>query len=275
MGNCAAGSVSFGGVDSHAHVFTRSCPLAPDRRYTPVREAPLDGYLAALDRHGISHGVLVQPSFLGTDNGYLLESLKRAPERLRGVVVVGHRIGDQELDTMAALGVVGIRLNLIGIDDHADALRLYDRDLLERVAARGWHIDIQATGMVFAKTLDRVLAIGAPLVVDHFGRPNARAGLDDPGFRTLLSLADNRQLWVKLSGPYRFTDDPAPYAAALLGMFASDRLLWGSDWPWTQFESGRDFGTCLGWLEDWVPDPLRRQAILWDNPAALYGLGTV
>ena len=271
-GNDNAVAMTGPGVDSHAHVFTRNCALARDRRYTPVREAPLDGYLAALDRHGISHAVLVQPSFLGTANDYLLDSLKTVRSRLRGVVVVDRDIGDDELDAMAAAGVVGIRLNLIGIEDHADALRLYDRALLERVVARGWHIDIQASGLVFAKTLDRVLTVGAPVVVDHFGRPNPRAGLEDPGFRTLLSLADEPNLWVKLSGPYRFTEDPAPYAAALLGVFTPQRLLWGSDWPWTQFESGRDYGTCLGWLADWVPDAAQRRAILWDNPSALYGL---
>ena len=59
-GNDKAAAVIGQGVDSHAHVFTRDCALARNRRYTPVREAPLDGYLAALDRHGISHAVLVQ-----------------------------------------------------------------------------------------------------------------------------------------------------------------------------------------------------------------------
>ena len=44
-------------VDCHAHVFTRACKLAPDRRYTPTYEAPLASYLALLDRYGLSHGM--------------------------------------------------------------------------------------------------------------------------------------------------------------------------------------------------------------------------
>jgi predicted TIM-barrel fold metal-dependent hydrolase len=259
-------------VDCHAHVFTRACRLAPDRRYTPAYEAPLASYLAVLDRHGMSHGVLVQPSFLGTDNGYLLDCLGRAPERLRGVVVVTPEVSDRELDVMAAAGVVGIRLNLIGLEDPAEVARHCDRVLLRRIAARGWHVEIHATGAVFAAALDRALSSDAPVAVDHFGRPDPHVGAEDPGFRALLGLASHPQLWVKLSGPYRFAQDPGPFAAALFEAFGGERLLWGSDWPWTQHEAGHDYAACLRWLEGWVPDGEPRQCVLGANAARLYRL---
>jgi hypothetical protein len=60
------------GIDTHAHVFERGLPLANARRYAPGYDAPLSAYLAQLDAHGLSNGVLIQPSFLGTDNSYLL-----------------------------------------------------------------------------------------------------------------------------------------------------------------------------------------------------------
>ena len=68
----AHGGLPFAMIDTHAHVFERGLPLARHRRYVPDYDAPLDAYLNQLDRHGVSHGVLVQPSFLGTDCGYLL-----------------------------------------------------------------------------------------------------------------------------------------------------------------------------------------------------------
>ena len=52
-----------GPVDTHAHIFERHMPMAAERRYTPVYDAPLDQYLQMLDEHGIAKGVLVQPSF--------------------------------------------------------------------------------------------------------------------------------------------------------------------------------------------------------------------
>ncbi len=76
------------GIDTHAHVFERGLPLANARRYAPGYDAPLSAYLAQLDAHGLSNGVLIQPSFLGTDNSYLLAALKQAPQRLRGVAVI-------------------------------------------------------------------------------------------------------------------------------------------------------------------------------------------
>jgi predicted TIM-barrel fold metal-dependent hydrolase len=259
-------------MDCHAHVFTRACQLASERRYTPAYEAPLARYLAILDRHDMSHGALVQPSFLGNDNGYLLDCLGRAPDRLRGVVVVAPQVSDRELDAMAAAGVVGIRLNLIGLEEPAEVVRHYDRLLLRRIAARGWHVEIHARGAVFAAALDRALSSDAQVVVDHFGRPDSRAGADDPGFRTLLSLAGNPLVWVKLSGPYRLARDPGPFAAALFEAFGGERLLWGSDWPWTQHEADHDYGSCLRWLEDWVPDPGQRRRVLGENAARLYRL---
>ena len=75
-------------IDGHAHVFNRALPMEPIRRYTPDRDATVIEYLAHLDEHGFTHGVLVQPSFLGYDNSHLLDALRRHPERLRGVAVV-------------------------------------------------------------------------------------------------------------------------------------------------------------------------------------------
>ena len=66
-------------VDSHAHVFERGFPLASRRRHAPEYDALLDDYLALLDTRDISHGVLVQPSFLGTDNSYFVGALRRYP----------------------------------------------------------------------------------------------------------------------------------------------------------------------------------------------------
>src|SRR4051794_28182411 len=82
------GAACITAIDTHAHVFTRDLMLASDRRYAPGYDAPFADYLAMLDRNGVSHGVLVQPSFLGTDNTFLAKALLQAPDRLRGIAVV-------------------------------------------------------------------------------------------------------------------------------------------------------------------------------------------
>ncbi|VCY86523.1 hypothetical protein BANRA_05262 [Escherichia coli] len=57
--------------DTHAHVFVRGLPLAEHCRYVPDYDATPESYLTHLDRFGIDVGILVQPSFLGTDNHYM------------------------------------------------------------------------------------------------------------------------------------------------------------------------------------------------------------
>ncbi len=97
---------------------------------------------------------------------------------------------------------------------------------------------------------------------------------DRHGFRELIRRADQQRLWVKLSAPYRTTTNGSlrDHAGRLLELFGPGRLLWGSDWPWTQYEEGMDFSRSLGWLEQWVPDRDSRDWILGETPARLFGL---
>jgi predicted TIM-barrel fold metal-dependent hydrolase len=53
--------------------------------------------------------------------------------------------------------------------------------------------------------------------------------------------------------------------------FGIDRLLWGSDWPHTQHEKDVRYPTMRARLDAWLPDATERDAVLIDNPAALFG----
>src|SRR3712207_1949113 len=130
-------------VDCHAHVFTRDLPLAGERRYVPAYDATVAHYLGMLDRSGMSHGVLVQPSFLGTDNTYMLEALRREPRRLRGIAVVAPETAPDELGRLDQAGVVGLRLNLIGRPDPVFDSENWRRHLAH-VAALGWQVEVHA-----------------------------------------------------------------------------------------------------------------------------------
>ncbi|CAM8786316.1 hypothetical protein NCM_04423 [Burkholderia pseudomallei] len=59
-------------------------------------------------------------------------------------------------------------------------------------------------------------------------------------------------------------------ARALLGAFAPNRLVWGSDWPHTQHRDRTDYQTTRSALDDWVPDPSLRRIILCDSARALF-----
>src|SRR5437899_7357778 len=89
----------------------RDAPLAPDRHSAPKRDCTAEEYLAVLDAHGISHGVLTAPSFYGTDNQLLLKTLAAHPDRLRGTAIVAPDIAPTTLAEMARAGIVGMRFN--------------------------------------------------------------------------------------------------------------------------------------------------------------------
>ena len=264
-------------VDTHAHVFRRGLKLADTRRYAPDYDAGVDDYLRQLDAHAITHGVLVQPSFLGTDNSFMLEAVRRHPARLRGIAVVSPDVAISELRELAASGVVGIRLNLVGLplpDLQAEPWPA----LMRRVADQGWQVEVHREARDLAGVVRLLLEAGVDVVVDHFGRPDPALGVDDPGFRHLLSAAATRRLWVKLSGAYRNGADGRGEAIAraaiplLRDAFGLERLLWGSDWPHTQFEGSITYAATISDIEAWLPDPAERRLVLDDAPTKLFRL---
>lgn len=255
-------------------MFEHGLALAAVRRYRPDHDALLGDYLKQLDAHGLTHGVLVQPSFLGTDNRYLLAALRAQPARLRGVAVVDPAIEDAELRAMAAAGVVGIRLNLIGLPA-PDLGTAPWRRLLERIHARGWHVELHLPAARLREVMPALLAAGCRIVVDHFGRPDAAPGVADPGFDDLLRHADSGRVWVKLSGAYRNWPDAQCAQAGrlaaqrLLEAFTARRLLWGSDWPHTQHPHVA-YGATRQWLDDWIDDAAQRRQLLGDTALTLF-----
>jgi predicted TIM-barrel fold metal-dependent hydrolase len=216
----AADGRSITGVDTHAHIFERGLEFAAQRRYAPNYDATVDLFLAKLDANGLSHGVLVQPSFLGTNNDYLLAGIAKSAGRLKGIVVVAPPVTEDQLDTFAAGGAVGIRLNLVE-REIPDLAGPDWKQLLGSVARRGWQVEVHVEAKRLAETLPPLLDGQVNVVVDHFGRPDPKLGTKDPGFEYLLSLGPSRRVWVKLSAPYRLSDQIAqeaiPLARAALG----------------------------------------------------------
>lgn len=265
-----------GWVDAHAHVFARGLPLARDARYAPDYDAPLDAYLAHLDAHGFARGILVQPSFLGTDNGYLLAALRRAPGRLRGIAVVDRDASSAELGALAGAGIVGLRLNLIGTAFSAVDAAAW-RPLLERAAELRFQIEVQSEAGRLPEVLPPLLATAIPaVVVDHFGLPDPEQGAADPGWRWLVDRAAREaRLWLKLSAPYRLGPRGLAVAAALAPVLrdavSPNRMVVGSDWPQTRFEGATRTRDTMRALAGWLPDEAERQVVLEDAPARLFG----
>ncbi len=265
-------------VDSHAHVFLRDLPMPDKRRAPSGYDAPPEDYLKVLDANGMTHGVLVQPSFLGTDNSYLVAALRKYPKRLRGIAVVDLAATAKELDALDAAGVVGVRLNLIGIDLPHFASPPW-RAFLREVNARRWQVEVHQVGADIQPIVEALLEQECTVVVDHFGRPDPIRGIDEYGFRYLLRAAKSRRLYVKLSAVYRNGANGRGEHVALGAVpllkdaFGVDRLLWGSDWPHTLFEKDVRYAAQRQLLDKWLPDAAERRVVLADAPWQLFRFG--
>ena len=265
------------GIDAHAHVFGPQLEFVEGRRYSPDYDATLADWQGHLRSQGLSHGVLVQPSFLGTDNSYLLQALATAPERLRGVAVVDPGISHSQLKRMARLGVRGIRLNLMG-QALPDLTSSTWAPLLEAVAELGWHVELHRQIEDIPSLCVALQRYGCKVAIDHFGRPHAAFGTGHATFQRLLELSEGGRVWVKLSGVYRlggtqqenllFAHDAAPL---LIEHFGADHLMWGSDWPHTQHEQQVDYASEFALFQGLVPWQAQRRAILCDGPGKLFG----
>jgi len=262
-------------VDTHIHVFVRGLPLASVRRYVPDYDATIEEYRARMAPHGISHAVLVQPSFLGTDNSFMCDALRRFPNEFRGIAVVEPSISEGELDKLDADGVVGIRLNLDSLPIPQFEQAPWPR-LLASVRRRDWQVEVHREARDLAQLVGPLLEAGVNVVVDHFGRHDDDLGVDDPGFRYLLTQGRTRRVWIKVSAPYRNGSQGRGIATAkraiplLVEHVGGDRLVWGSDWPHTRHESYRSIAAGIAELEGWFPAVEDRDLVASRNALSLF-----
>ena len=226
--------------DSHVHIVGSldRYPQLPSRTYL-AGPASLENLRRLAAPRDISRFVIVQPSFYGTDNTLLLESLDVLGAWGRGVVVVDpEAISVEALADYAASGVRGLRINLYST--LGTKVRRLDREFaaaVEIARTMDWHIELIASIATLMAHFDMLLRSHVPIVVDHYGVYGRSTPQSAEG-QQLLELLRHLHVWIKLSAPYRVSDNPLEthpndaWLAAILAV-AADRCVWGSDWPHT------------------------------------------
>ncbi len=266
-----------GAVDAHCHVFgpAHLFPYAPERKYTPC-DAPKEKLFGLRDYLGFSRNVIVQASCHGKNNDALVDALKSAGRLARGVAVVGQNVSDDELKEMDAAGVRAVRFNFVKRLVDATPKEIF-LGIAERIAKLGWHIVVYFEAQDLEDLIPFLKQLPTIVVVDHMGRPDVKKGVDHPDFkRFIVLLAENDNIWTKVSCPERLTvsgppyDDVIPFSRMLVERFP-DRVLWGTDWPHPNMKSHMPDD---GILVDVIPriavtEELQRKLLI-DNPMRLY-----
>ena len=271
-------AVPRGAVDAHCHVFGPGAlfPYAPGRRYTPC-DAPKEKLFGLRDYLGFERNVIVQATCHGADNRALVDALRAAEGRARGVATVTAEVSDAELRALDAAGVRGVRFNFVK--------RLVDttpREVLLQIAARvaplGWHVVIYFEASELPELYAFFAALPTTVVVDHMGRPDVTRPVDGPEFGLFLRLMrEHPNIWSKVSCPDRLSGrgppeyaDVVPFARRVVETFP-ERVLWGSDWPHPNLKSHMpDDGALVDFVARIAPGAELQQRLLVDNPARLY-----
>lgn len=267
-------------IDCHNHVFDPArFPYRDDTVYRPSGQeiGTAAQFMHVMDAYGVRHALLVGPtSGYRTDNRCLLDAIAHGGGRFKGIAVVDNDATLAQLAELKAAGVVGVAFNpamegVASLDD-ADALfgMLAELEMFAQIQVK--QDELPALSALIGRTRAHIL-------IDHCGRPAPANGLQQPGFQTLLRLADLGRVTVKLSGMQKFAATPYPYEDAqplvreLLRVFGPDACIWGSDWPFLREPQRVDYGPLLKLAEQLMPDAGTRRRVLWDTPMRLFKFG--
>src|SRR6185295_14935703 len=188
-------------IDCHNHLLDPThFGYAPDAWYHPVanEQGTAPQLTDLFDAYGSRHALVVGPnSGYDTDNRCLLDFLDRGNGRFKGVTVVDNGISRDELQQLRDRGVVGTTMQaaLLGVEHFRDT-----GPLLSDLADLGMFADVQVERDQLLEMAPILEPSGVRVLIDHCGRPDPAAGLDQPGFRLLLDLASNGRYFAKISG---------------------------------------------------------------------------
>jgi L-fuconolactonase len=235
-------------IDAHQHVWD---PTRARYDWLTVSPTPLnrpmgfDELRPALREAGVEATVLVQAADNDDDTKLMLETAEATPEIVAVVAYVPLEQPNVAANRVAELRrsplVVGIRNLIHDIPDPDWLLRPDVDEGLSILEDAGLTFDLVA---VLPRHLELVAILSErhprlKIVIDHLAKPPI--GLDDrePWWSLIEKAAEYPRVFAKISGLYSATPDSSawtvgtvrPFVERAIGVFGSDRLMYGGDWP--------------------------------------------
>jgi predicted TIM-barrel fold metal-dependent hydrolase len=258
-GEAAGGSA----IDAHVHVWTPDTeryPLAPGFRRDEMQ--PPSFTPEQLFEHarpcGVGRVVLIQMSFYGFDNSYMLDSIRRFPDVFSGVAVIDDS-AERPQEEMRRLATHRVR-----------GFRIYPRNLpvdrwleapgMEAMWTCGGEEDLAMCHLVNPEALpaiDRTCGKfpETPVVIDHMARIGVDGTIRDSDLELLCRLARHPRTYVKVSAFYALGKKKAPYLdlapmiRRLTDAYGPERLMWATDCPY-QVQEGHTYADSIALVQD-------------------------
>jgi predicted TIM-barrel fold metal-dependent hydrolase len=233
-----------GFIDAHVHVWTPDVeryPLAPGYRKDDVKPASFtpEELFQHARPNGVTRITLIQMSFYGFDNSYMLDSMKKSPGVFSGVAVIDEN--DRPAERMVELQKEGVRGFRIRPEK-----RMPDEWLAGEGMKTMWRKGAESglnmcclIDAVFLPSVDRMCREHpeTPVVIDHFARIGVDGMIRKSDLDNLCGLAKHKHVTVKVSAFYALgkKEDPyldlIPMIRQVFDAFGPERLMWASDCP--------------------------------------------
>jgi predicted TIM-barrel fold metal-dependent hydrolase len=234
-------------IDAHSHVWTPDVhhyPLAEGFKVEDMqpRSFTAEELLATCRPAGVGRVNLIQMSFYGFDNAYMLDMIKLYPDRFVGTAIVDP-LAPHPDRAMLDLRPKGVR-----------AFRIQPR--YSRLPPARW-LEPPGYAAMFAAAAKSGQALSAlidpdgfaevdrlcrkfpdtPVIIDHLGRIGADGAIEAKDVDALCALAKHPRVFVKVGAFYALGKkappylDLAPLIRSVVRAFGARRCMWESDCP--------------------------------------------
>jgi L-fuconolactonase len=275
-------------IDSHQHFW----------RYDAVRDAWITDSMAMLKRdflpeplaaelaaNGMDASIAVQADQSENETMFLLDLAERN-ERIAGVVgwvdLLSPRVAERLEHFSHSSKLRGFRHIAQSEPDDRFLARENFVKGVAHLRAFGFTYDI----LIYPRQLAAAIELAARLpeqgfVVDHLAKPEIKSGKTLPWATQLREIAQNKNVFCKLSGlvteadwKHWKADDFKPYLDVVFDAFGADRLMFGSDWPVCLLAA--TYRQVKQLIEECVKgfSQSDREKIFGGNAARFYGLKT-
>ena len=251
-----------GYIDAHVHVWTpdtRRFPLqsgwTKDRMHPPSFTA--EQLLTHTRPAGVARVVLIQMSYYGFDNSYMLDVMRRYKGMFGGVAIIKENTDSRaRMMELAKLGVRGFRIYLAGKGASTNYLEGEAMAAMWRCGADERLAICTLTNAQELSAIDRMCDRFAdtPVVIDHF----ARIGVDkirERDVNQLCALARHKNVSVKASAFSSLSRKKAPYLdlgpmiRRVVDAYGPQRVMWGTDCPY-QVQKDHTYGDSIDLIRE-------------------------
>lgn len=247
-------------IDAHSHIWTPDLakyPLQGDQTVADLKPRSFtpEELMAVAAPHGVTKVVLIQHNiYHGTDNTYIIDTIRNEPEKYSGVARVNVRQADpvQRMKQLRNLGIRGLRI-LPG--DPGGKLTWKESMGMNALWKASSEIGVAMCPLINPRDLPMVKEMcqkypETTVVIDHFARIGIDGKIREADLTMLVGFSKFPNVNVKISAYYALGKKQPPHTELLpmirrlAESFGTNRLMWASDCPY-QLNGPNNYGDSI------------------------------